>query len=179
MIFLGNLRFQVEVLFAASKIQVCKITAIKTMATPLQEIRKKMRENPPEPEDLDTNPKVVARRLKRLYELQTKLTAGDDIARRDLKNALTVLEWEGYENINEFNNSCEQCVERPAELNYYLEYLRKGDFFHNRAEKTKVTTKSKRDHRVRTGSLRLYHQAEGQYEEAIMYHLPIYPKCHV
>ncbi len=137
--------------------------------TALEKIRQKMRENRADPDDLDTTPKVVTRRLKRLYALQKQLTAGNDIARRDLKNALTQMEWESFENECEYLNSTVDFLERPAELDRYLDYLRRADFLYNRSQSTKASFQSKRDSSGRNGRERLYYSSEREYEKALIY----------
>ena len=116
------------------------------------------------------NPKAKAKRLKRLKELLARLKKGEDITRRDLNSVLTDEQWQDFENANEYLKvDYTQVLERPQELNLYLEKLKQGDFYHARAESTPVTARSRIDNRNRHGRLRLHHQAEGAYEDAVMY----------
>jgi hypothetical protein len=51
----------------------------------------------------------------------------------------------------------------------YLEKIKQADFYHARASSTPTTERSRIDGRNRSGRLRLYHQAEACYEDAVMY----------
>jgi hypothetical protein len=116
------------------------------------------------------DPKAKAKRLKRLKELLARLKKGEDITRRDLKGVLTDEQWQDFENANEYLKvDYTQVLERPQELNMYLDKLKQGDFYHARADSTPVTARSRIDSRNRNGRLRLRHQAEGAYEDAVMY----------
>jgi hypothetical protein len=48
------------------------------------------------------DPKLKAKRLKRLKELPARLKQGEDITRRDLKGVLTDEQWQDFENSNEY-----------------------------------------------------------------------------
>lgn len=109
-------------------------------------------------------------RLKRLKELLARLKRGDDITRRDLKNVLTEEQWNDYEQANQYLSvDYLESVERPQELDVYLEKIKQADFYHARASSTPTTDRSRIDSRNRSGRLRLYHQAEACYEDAVMY----------
>ena len=127
------------------------------MATTLEEIRKKLQQaqqqqNADAVSQLDSAEKK--RQLKRLKELFVRLMSGEDISRRDLKNALTDEQWDEFEynnqNIEERDSS-----NRPNELRTYLDLLKKTDFYYNRAESTKKTERSRIDHLGRAGRKRL------------------------
>lgn len=138
------------------------------MAT-LQEIRKKLQQSKQQV-DVVLTPTQTKAKLKRLKELLARLKKGEDITRRDLKSVLTDEQWQDFENTNEYLKvDYTQVLERPQELNMYLDKLKQGDFYHARAESTPVTARSRIDHRNRSGRLRLYHQAEACYEDALMY----------
>jgi hypothetical protein len=143
------------------------------MATTLEEIRKKLQQA-----QQQQNAVVVSqlsidekkRRLKRLKELLTRLKRGDDITRRDLKSVLTEEQWNEYEQANQYLSvDYSESIDRPTELDIYLEKIRQADFYHNRASSTPKTERSRIDGRNRSGSQRLYHQAEACYEDALMY----------
>jgi len=119
---------------------------------------------------VELDPKLKTKHLKRLKELLARLKKGEDITRRDLEKVLTEEQWQDFENANEYLKvDYTQVLERPQELNMYLDKLKQGDFYHARAESTPVTARSRIDHRNRSGRLRLYHQAEACYENAVMY----------
>lgn len=142
------------------------------MAT-LEEIRKRIQQSQQEQNavavsQLSTTEKK--RRLKRLKELLARLKRGDDITRRDLKSVLTEEQWNDYEQANQYLSvDYLESVERPQELDVYLEKIKQADFYHARASSTPTTERSRIDSRNRSGRLRLYHQAEAYYEDAVMY----------
>ena len=116
------------------------------------------------------SPNEKKRRLKRLKELLARLKRGNDITRRDLQSVLTDEQWSDYEQANQYLSvDYLESINRPIELDVYLEKIRQADFYHNRAAATRTTDRSRIDHRNRSGRLRLYHQAEACYEEAVMY----------
>jgi hypothetical protein len=110
----------------------------------------------------------LAGRLARLNVLRLRMDAGNDVARRDLKNALTVDEWARYEQSDSFIRSGHLGA-RPSVLDTYIEMLRKADFYHSRAESTLVTDRSRLDHHSRPGRHRLHTDAETAYEKAVEY----------
>ncbi len=142
------------------------------MAT-LEEIRKRIQQSQQEQNSvavsqLSTTEKK--RRLKRLKELLARLKRGNDITRRDLKSVLTEKQWNDYEQANQYLSvDHSESIERPQELDAYLEKIKQADFFHARASSTPTTERSRMDGRNRSGRLRLYHQAEACYEDAVMY----------
>ncbi len=139
----------------------------------LEEIRKRIQQSQQEKNavavsQLSNDEKK--RRLKRLKELLARLKRGDDITRRDLKNVLTEEQWNDYEQANQYLSvDYLESVERPQELDVYLEKIKQADFYHARASSTPTTERSRIDSRNRSGRLRLYHQAEACYEDAVMY----------
>lgn len=143
------------------------------MATTLEEIRKKLQQaqqqqNATAVSQLSTTEKK--RRLKRLKELLARLKKGDDITRRDLKSVLTEEQWNDYEQANQYLSvDYSDSIDRPTELDVYLEKIKQADFYHARASSTPTTERSRIDGRNRSGRLRLYHQAEACYEDALMY----------
>ena len=73
----------------------------------------------------ELDPKAKAKRLKRLNELLARLKKGEDITRRDLKGVLTDEQWQDFENANEYLKvDYTQVLERPQELNMYLDKLK-------------------------------------------------------
>lgn len=142
------------------------------MAT-LEEIRKRIQQQQQEQNavlvsQLSTTEKK--RRLKRLKELLARLKRGDDITRRDLKSVLSEEQWNEYEEANQYLSvDYSESIDRPAELDIYLEKIKQADFYHARASSTPKTERSRIDGRNRSGSQRLYHQAEASYEDALMY----------
>ena len=118
---------------------------------------------------VEHEPKVAARRLKRLQKLLTRMDEGADIARRDLQNALTEQEWEEFEQANGYLRDEDEMLNdsRPDELDSYLELLKKADFYYSRAESTKKTRRSRIDHLGQAGKTRLYNKADTYYERAI------------
>lgn len=109
-------------------------------------------------------------RLNRLIVLRDRISAGKDVARRDLKNALTEEEWEQFEEALNSPASAEPArSSRPSSLDRYVELLAKADFLYSRAESTRVTSRSRRDSMGRPGRERLYALAEQEYERAIEY----------
>ena len=118
---------------------------------------------------VEHEPKVAARRLKRLQKLLTRIDEGADIARRDLQNALTEQEWEVFEQDNGYLRDEDEILNdsRPDALNSYLELLKKADFYYSRAESTKKTRRSRIDHLGQAGKTRLYNKADTYYERAI------------
>ena len=139
----------------------------------LEEIRKRIQQSQQEKNavavsQLSTTEKK--RRLKRLKELLARLKRGDDITRRDLKSILTEEQWNDYEQANQYLSvDYLEGIERPQELDVYLEKIKQADFYHARASSTPTTERSRIDSRNRSGRLRLYHQAEACYEDAVMY----------
>lgn len=139
----------------------------------LEEIRKRIQQSQQEKNavavsQLSTTEKK--RRLKRLKELLARLKRGDDITRRDLKSVLTEEQWNDYEQANQYLSvDYSESIERPQELDVYLEKIKQADFYHARASSTPTTERSRIDSRNRSGRLRLYHQAEACYEDAVMY----------
>jgi hypothetical protein len=150
------------------------------MAT-LEEIRKRIQQSQQEQNadavsQLSTTEKK--RRLKRLKELLARLKRGDDITRRDLKNALTDEQWEEFEYNNQ-NIDVEEpdSSNRPDELRTYLDLLKKADFYYYRAESTKKTERSRIDHLGRSGRKRLFDTADTYYERAIERLNEIFESC--
>jgi len=118
----------------------------------------------------ELDPKLKAKRLKRLKELLTRLKKGEDITRRDLRSVLTEQQWEDFEQANSYMDvDYTEVVERPQELNAYMEKIKQGDFYHARAESTPVTDRTRRGNNNSTGRQRLYTKAEVCYEDAVMY----------
>lgn len=119
------------------------------MAT-LEEIRKKLQQANQSESVAKLDPAEKKRQLKRLKELFARLKSGEDITRRDLKNALTDEQWDEFEynnqNIEERDSS-----NLPNELRTYLGLLKKADFYYNRAESTSKTERSYIDHLGRSG----------------------------
>jgi hypothetical protein len=143
------------------------------MATTLEEIRKRIQQSQQEKNavavsQLSTTEKK--RLLKRLKELLARLKRGDDITRRDLKSVLTEEQWNDYEQANQYLSvDYSESIERPQELDVYLEKIKQADFYHARSSSTPTTERSRIDHRNRSGRMRLYYQAEACYEDAVMY----------
>ncbi len=151
------------------------------MATTLEEIRKKLQQaqqaNQSESE-AKLDPAEKKRQLKRLKELFARLKSGEDITRRDLKNALTDEQWEEFEYNNQ-NIDIEEpdASNRPDELRTYLDLLKKADFYYYRAESTKKTERSRIDHLGRSGRKRLFDKADTYYERAIERLNEIFESC--
>jgi hypothetical protein len=150
------------------------------MAT-LEEIRKKLQQAQQANQSESVaklDPTEKKQRLKRLKELFVRLKSGEDITRRDLKNALTDEQWEEFEynnqniNVEEPNSS-----NRPDELRTYLDLLKKADFYYNRAESTSKTERSRIDHLGRSGRKRLFDKADTYYERAIERLNEIFESC--
>ena len=142
------------------------------MAT-LEEIRKRIQQSQQEQNAVvvsQLSPTEKKRRLKRLKELLARLKRGNDITRRDLEKVLTEEQWNDYEQANQYLSvDYSESIERPQELDVYLEKIKQADFYHARASSTPTTERSRIDGRNRSGRLRLYHQAEACYEDAVMY----------
>ncbi len=119
------------------------------MATTLEEIRKKLQQAQQANQSESVaklDPAEKKRQLKRLKELFVLLKNGEDITRRDLKNALTDEQWEEFEYNNQNINVEEpDSSNRPNELRTYLDLLKKADFYYNRAESTSKTERSRID----------------------------------
>ena len=151
------------------------------MATTLEEIRKKLQQVQQQ-QNADAvsqlNPAEKKRRLKRLKELVARLKSGEDITRRDLKNALTEQQWEEFEYNNQ-NIDIEEpdASNRPDELRTYLDLLKKADFYYYRAESTSKTERSRIDHLGRSGRKRLFDTADTYYERAIERLNEIFESC--
>ena len=151
------------------------------MATTLEEIRKKLQQAQQQ-QNADAvsqlNPAEKKKRLKRLKELFVRLKSGEDISRRDLKNALTEQQWEEFEYNNQ-NIDIEEpdASNRPDELRTYLDLLKKADFYYNRAESTSKTERSRIDHLGRSGRKRLFDKADTYYERAIERLNEIFESC--
>ena len=134
------------------------------MATTLEDIRKKLQQAQQQ-QNADAvfqlNPTEKKKRLKRLKELFVRLKSGEDISRRDLKNALTEQQWEEFEYNNQ-NIDLEEpdASNRPDELRTYLDLLKKADFYYYRAESTSKTERSRIDHLGRSGRKRLFDKAD-------------------
>jgi hypothetical protein len=139
--------------------------------TTLEEIRKKLQQAKQANQSEAVgklDPTEKKRRLKRLKELFVRLKSGEDITRRDLKNALTDEQWEEFEYNNQNISVVEQeSGNRPQELNSYLDLLKKADFYYYRAESTSKTERSRIDHLGRYGRQRLFDKADTYYESAI------------
>lgn len=150
------------------------------MAT-LEEIRKKLQQAQQANQSESVaklDPAEKKRRLKRLKELFVRLKSGDDITRRDLKNALTEEQWEEFEYNNQYINVEEpDSSNRPNELRTYLDLLKKADFYYNRAESTSKTERSRIDHLGRSGRKRLFDKADTYYERAIERLNEIFASC--
>ena len=124
------------------------------------------------------DPTEKKQRLKRLKELFVRLKSGEDITRRDLKNALTDEQWEEFEYNNQNINVEEpDSSNRPDELRTYLDLLKKADFYYNRAESTSKTERSRIDHLGRSGRKRLFDKADTYYERAIERLNEIFESC--
>lgn len=100
------------------------------------------------------------KRIKRLQTLIERINDGEDVARRDLKLALTADEWKDYEASVEQSRSMKKFIlEVPAELKKYAQLLKKADFLHDRAEAM-----------ARNGNpnvrKRLFEQSEAEYGKA-------------
>ena len=125
------------------------------MATTLEEFRKRIQQqqhdkNADAVSQLSTDEKK--RRLKRLKELLTRLKRGDDITRRDLKSVLTEEQWNEYEQANQYLSvDYSESIDRPTELDIYLEKIKQADFYHARASSTPTTERSRIDGRNRSG----------------------------
>ena len=150
------------------------------MAT-LEEIRNKLQQAQQQ-QNADAvsqlNPAEKKKRLKRLKELFVRLKSGEDISRRDLKNALTEQQWEEFEYNNQ-NIDIEEpdASNRPDELRTYLDLLKKADFYYYRAESTSKTERSRIDHLGRSGRKRLFDTADTYYERAIERLNEIFESC--
>lgn len=118
--------------------------------------------------NVTVSPKDMEKRLARLELLRARMSVGKDIARRDLKNALTTQEWEAYENENEYYKNLNH-FERPHALNKYIRLLRIADFYNSRADSTRITSRSVRDYQNRPGCYRLRNTAQTYYEKALEY----------
>jgi hypothetical protein len=99
----------------------------------------------------------MARSKKRIEELLNRLKNGTDVAVRDLKGALTTIEYENYksdiENANFINgNSFVQIFYE------YEELIAKADFTYSKAEGTRVS---------KSASKKLHDLAQVQYEHAL------------
>ena len=151
------------------------------MSTTLKEIRKKLQQAQQQ-KNADAvsqlNPAEKKKRLKRLKELFVRLKSGEDISRRDLKNALTEQQWEEFEYNNQ-NIDIEEpdASNRPDELRTYLDLLKKADFYYYRAESTSKTERSRIDHLGRSGRKRLFDTADTYYERAIERLNEIFESC--
>jgi hypothetical protein len=99
------------------------------MATTLEDIRKKLQQAQQANQSESVaklDPAEKKRQLKRLKELFVRLKSGEDITRRDLKNALTDEQWEEFEYNNQNINVEEpDSSNRPNELRTYLDLLKK------------------------------------------------------
>jgi len=151
------------------------------MATTLEEIRKKLQQAQQQQNAVavsQLNPAEKKKRLKRLKELFVRLKSGEDISRRDLKNALTEQQWEEFEYNNQ-NIDLEEpdASNRPDELRTYLDLLKKADFYYYRAESTSKTERSRIDHLGRSGRKRLFDTADTYYERAIERLNEIFESC--
>jgi len=144
----------------------------------LEKLRKKLQANYEAEQAKQTKPTKPTtkkglikqqKRLERLTLLLAKLEAGNDVARRDLKNVLTDNEWEGFERDNSYIGAEElmRGGERPAGLDHYLEMVKKADLLYARAESTPANPYSKKDSSGRGGHKRLYDAAFDAYEKAI------------
>ena len=150
------------------------------MAT-LEEIRKRIQQSQQEQNAVvvsQLSPTEKKRRLKRLKELFARVKSGEDISRRDLKNALTEQQWEEFEYNNQ-NIDVEEpdASNRPDELRTYLDLLKKADFYYYRAESTSKTERSRIDHLGRSGRKRLFDKADTYYERAIERLNEIFESC--
>lgn len=151
------------------------------MATTLEEIRKKLQQAQQQQNAVavsQLDPAEKKKRLKRLKELFVRLKSGEDISRRDLKNALTEQQWEEFEYNNQ-NIDIEEpdASNRPDELRTYLDLLKKADFYYYRAESTSKTERSRIDHLGRSGRKRLFDKADTYYERAIERLNEIFSSC--
>jgi hypothetical protein len=142
------------------------------MAT-LEEIRKQIQQSQQAQNAVlvsQLSPAEKKLRLKRLKELLARLKRGNDITRRDLKSVLSEEQWNDYEQANQYLSvDYSESIERPQELDVYLEKIKQADFYHARSSSTPTTERSRIDHRNRSGRLRLYYKAEACYEDAVMY----------
>jgi len=148
------------------------------MATTLEEIRKQLQQANQSESVAKLDPAEKKRRLKRLKELFVRLKSGEDITRRDLKNALTDEQWDEFEYNNQNINTEEpDASNRPNELLTYLDLLKKADFYYYRAESTNKTERSRIDHLGRSGRKRLFDKADTYYERAIERLNEIFESC--
>jgi hypothetical protein len=119
----------------------------------------------------DVSPTSIKKRnrlINRLEKLIAKAEDGEDIANRDIQNAVPDGIWADYQNALSLAKATnEQAAELPAELADYFERIKSADFLFARAEHTKVTPRSKIDHSGRPGRQRLYAKAEAKYERAL------------
>jgi len=106
-------------------------------------------------------------RKKRLERLLKKIEDGKDVSRRELQTALTEAEWEAYEQMAEQESSLKDLENRPKDFDRYIDILKLADFYHNRAQSTPTTSRSRRDHDGRAGAARLAVKAESIYESAL------------
>lgn len=99
----------------------------------------------------------MARSKKRIEELLNRLRNGIDVAVRDLRNALTDLEYENYkidiENANLINGNSFVNI-----FHEYEELIAKADFTYSKAESSRVS---------KSASKKLHDLAQVQYENAL------------
>jgi hypothetical protein len=132
------------------------------------ERRKKLVEQNKKEVEIELSPQLKAKRIKRLKDLLKRIKSGEDITRRDLQNALTKNEWDDFENANQYQSHTD-LIERPKELDRYIELLRLANLSYQRAETTPVTDRTRRGADNSTGKERLYKQAEREFETALTY----------
>ena len=102
-----------------------------------------------------------AKRTKRLQALIESMNAGNDVARRDLKLALTTDEWNRYEaSVQEQREFVAMLSDVPDLLQDYVLALKRADFLYARAEGMHPRGNAQ----SRTS---LYHQADHAYERAL------------
>lgn len=75
----------------------------------------------------------TSKRLARLEYLRAQLEGGSDVAKRDLKNALTEAEWLSYEERRK-NELESRNVEMPKELKKYASLKKNADLAFSRAQ---------------------------------------------
>ncbi len=104
------------------------------------------------------------KRKARLKELLKRIKAGEDVAQRDLRHALTDAE---YQLTNEKwkEQQAFRAMKKPSEVKKYESLLAKALFLHNKAEGYRA--KKKLDARGRSYRQRLYDQAEAACELAL------------
>jgi hypothetical protein len=99
----------------------------------------------------------MARSKKRLEELLIRLESGEDVAARDLKNALTEMEFQQYEDEWKWNQDTKKGVWIESSP-IYDEFLKVGDFLYSKSESTRFKKEVRK---------KFAYDAEHQYELAL------------